>query len=782
MQFRSYGTRLSRWRHSRRCTDPEGSPPRSGARAHGARCFLGRMEHGRCRRGVYGNSGLDQSHQRSEAEKWSRSWGADYTSAEDDGDSSDDTAPGYLIKDADTVTSWVWCDCEPLPGVSWGTRHAGHSERGNLRSDGYHRSCEAETQARQTACEKASQEGCPCCGALSDPLGQATCSKGSGDGRLDSQGGGGRAGGDDSTRTDRCRSRDVVTGRSTARDSISRTWSHGVAQKIRQSSSWKAALHNLPNGYLPSDPGVDHWEVMPSRRLLLWRYASGSFGFSPCENAVSSVQTSSNFDQVGICLASSFSCRLKKGMPLPWAMEEWCSFSSSSSSREVPAPGLRSWVSSPVPCTLFSLVAPKRRIGGAGPSATTCSLLSSEDLRTSISVSILSAVFEEPAKSTTLAKAHNTCIGCSGTRALPLSVVHSAEGWLFRSAWSFSLLGLLAHWASAVARSFFMIIFGLLSQLILRPSSKKVETRPSPLGSSILRPFGSIGSPRVAVLQWHTRPRRCVVHKGKGPPLSIRFLFWIGLLNLPVQVWVPPDSWKQAVHSVERLSQGIPEDLAPISDGITGTGSDKVYGFQLHPAPPPGPRPEPVFRPDTIGVIAYAPHFRPAHFGLTVPRGASLNDVAQASQQLGNLPCQVYDAAMPIRRQRFDDCLSIICYPSVASQIVPHKCAVLLDLSRVGGHYHAELLPADITLTAFKEHIEHLLWHELDSIEVTIDDCEFPASNGTLAFSHGSVFQVYLREHEASQTCSPEEVFAATWGAYRAHTLPISLPGAGRCI
>ncbi|CAE7844688.1 unnamed protein product, partial [Symbiodinium microadriaticum] len=199
-----------------------------------------------------------------------------------------------------------------------------------------------------------------------------------------------------------------------------------------------------------------------------------------------------------------------------------------------------------------------------------------------------------------------------------------------------------------------------------------------------------------------------------------------------------------------------------------------VSGFRFVSAPLPGTMPTTFNMPPALGVTIHAPRFMPTFFGLQVPDGASVQDVLHAAVSLGKLPHPALDTVIPVTNQRFDTAMSFLAYPSCISMLDPPHCAVILDLTRVGGHYHAAALPCALSRHALFEHIETLIWHDTCEVEVWVDGAEFPASHGLLAFAHGSVLTVLLRGHRPSRFVAPSDILRppTAWGPFEQSPSP----------
>ncbi|CAE7889137.1 hypothetical protein AK812_SmicGene17289 [Symbiodinium microadriaticum] len=138
----------------------------------------------------------------------------------------------------------------------------------------------------------------------------------------------------------------------------------------------------------------------------------------------------------------------------------------------------------------------------------------------------------------------------------------------------------------------------------------------------------------------------------------------------------------------------------------------------------------------------------------------------EAVLSLGKVPGPGLDVLLPVCRQRFDSSLDVLAYPAFIQELTPPRSAVMLDLTRVGGHYHAACLPTNCSLQNVLEHIARIIWYEESEVEVWVDASDFPAQPGGLALATGSLLTVALRGLGPFHTCSPREVMRSetSWG------------------
>ncbi|CAE7239157.1 yheT [Symbiodinium sp. KB8] len=192
------------------------------------------------------------------------------------------------------------------------------------------------------------------------------------------------------------------------------------------------------------------------------------------------------------------------------------------------------------------------------------------------------------------------------------------------------------------------------------------------------------------------------------------------------------------------LGEPVPGPASSFPDPFDGdVGVFEPDKFYFLPAGPPGPPPCSSWDTSVLGVSVFAPHYEPTFFRLHVPANASLEEVLDKVTSPGCLPSETVDVVVPVSLQRYGDALSLLAFPSALSQLVPLHCAVLIDLSFVGGHFYASTVPCDLTLERLLMHIDRHMWYRIDAVDVWVNDSEIPASEGTLSVAPGTVFTVF---------------------------------------
>ena len=376
-------------------------------------------------------------------------------------------------------------------------------------------------------------------------------------------------------------------------------------------------------------------------------------------------------------------------------------------------------------------------------------------------------------------------IGGSGLHAAPILCATHGAGLDIALAKDFDLADASAALLFALGdylSSFFFTLFSMAFLALWCTLLRPLPGRSSPLGRLLVLPASgvpshlvssfAVASPARPVLRWQPAQRARVKHR-PGHALEPSRLMWLLVLLLgfgscPQQVWAAP-VLPAVSSSVPAYFHDMPH--APTPDSLhTQVRSDHAFwrrtGFQYLSPPLPGARPSPASVERALAITIYAPHFMPTYFGLQVPVGASLEDVMEAVIGLGKVPGPEQNVLLPVCRQRFHGSLDLLAFPASIHEIMPPHSAVLLDLSRVGGHYHAACLPTHCTRQDLLDHIARIIWYETTEVEIWVDDSEMPAQHGGLAFTSGSLLTVALRNLGPFRTCTPRQVIGSgeAWG------------------
>ena len=404
--------------------------------------------------------------------------------------------------------------------------------------------------------------------------------------------------------------------------------------------------------------------------------------------------------------------------------------------------------------------------------------------------------------------ARNRCIGRSGASALPRrnsskplcrgSRAPLSSTCLPRALWTAGLHVFL--WLVALSRTL-LAVQGLALMKLLCMAMKGKRTAPGRFSNALLhRALDPIPTPPVLslccacphkpVMVWepavksrhrrdnHIVCRRCSSSLGSRLcRLSYVLVALFGFSRLPCQVHAM-DTLRQATFNLDLAYDERP----PFSNSDLATARQRCKGkFTYISGPPLGERPArpAVDTEPTLGVTVYAPHFIPTFFGLRIPAGASLDDVTDEVFRACWHPGRGLDKIIPVKRQRHSSALSLLALPSFLGACSPACCVVILDLSCVGGHYHAAIVHSSLTRHDLRTQIQPLIWHDGEDVEIWVDDAEFAASHGTLAFSDGSVFTVLLPGNGPPLTYPAENILRADaeWGPFEHTPRPYRMIG-----
>ena len=389
------------------------------------------------------------------------------------------------------------------------------------------------------------------------------------------------------------------------------------------------------------------------------------------------------------------------------------------------------------------------------------------------------------------ARAPKSRIGGSGTTASPVTAPHLNERCdpFCSPSYLQSVLPFFRSLAAVYFWAFGMLVWQALGKCSGRANrfSKRLCI---PTMSGVLLALGC-ATPDKPVLNWQVhstdRSRRMRPHHLSCPSACsfCRFLgFLLGFSSLPVQVWAAPNPQLRTalgrLYLPDPTCRVVPAPLdptpvctsiseAPLASGPCNEQSAEAISCLISRIAPPLPGSTPNYSDlSVLGVTVYAPFFAPTFFGLRATGIMGLEDVLSAVRTIGHMPSQHLDVLIPITRQRFDCSLGLLAFPSFLLQVSPAMCPVILDLTRVGGHYHADSIPCNLSRQEFLEHIATLIWYLEDEIEVWLDAAHAPASPGILAYAPGSVFTVLLRGIGPLRTYDVTEVFSsqAQWGPF----------------
>ena len=375
------------------------------------------------------------------------------------------------------------------------------------------------------------------------------------------------------------------------------------------------------------------------------------------------------------------------------------------------------------------------------------------------------------------------------------------------------LIGIEAGCA-ALAGSLAGILLCILVRVLVdqcrcrRSFAHRPRTSPECIDGIVLIKACNMTRPTQLVLDWRPQPgHRLKVRKGSRPGVQTTaggrlLLLLCGFASLPSCVWAVPASLGTFCRTFAHLapaptltSQVAPGDFhidldeLPWEPRVDNSGLPEDSCVDL-PALVHGDAPYP--QDCWLGVTVYAPHFQTVAFGLRVERPTDLSHVLALLPATGRLPCAEHDGLAAVSPQVLPGSLSVISYPTVITQGKQPHCAVVLDLSRVGGICHASVLPVDIMLQDFLFRIRTLLNVDVleeaaDSVKVWVGDAVEPASQGgRLCITHGTLITVCRSHFGAPHAAYSERLFSPNacwvgWTTFLSHFSRIALLYAAAC-
>ena len=122
---------------------------------------------------------------------------------------------------------------------------------------------------------------------------------------------------------------------------------------------------------------------------------------------------------------------------------------------------------------------------------------------------------------------------------------------------------------------------------------------------------------------------------------------------------------------------------------------------------------------EEIGVKVFVPYCQPVNGRVITDRTAGQDGLCANVKTLVRLPFPEHDCVAVLRPQQFLGMMDVISYHSILDHLPTPARAVVLDLSRVGGHCHATVLPACTTWETVADQVCKLL--NLDIFEEPVN-------------------------------------------------------------
>ncbi|OLQ05712.1 hypothetical protein AK812_SmicGene11066 [Symbiodinium microadriaticum] len=178
--------------------------------------------------------------------------------------------------------------------------------------------------------------------------------------------------------------------------------------------------------------------------------------------------------------------------------------------------------------------------------------------------------------------------------------------------------------------------------------------------------------------------------------------------------------------------------------------------------------------PDWIGVSLFAPYYQPEHWGIKLVHPASPQEVHEAVRYVmqdafkGNL-----DTAVPINPQRFYGNLHYLCFPSFLDGAGSSGVAVVIDASRVGGHYFATILAGVLMYEQLAAFLRPLLRYGCEDFVFTVGGATTQFGPGShLTLNHGDVVTAILPAFSGPSNLSVAEILSSPTDFSPLHQVP----------
>ena len=233
----------------------------------------------------------------------------------------------------------------------------------------------------------------------------------------------------------------------------------------------------------------------------------------------------------------------------------------------------------------------------------------------------------------------------------------------------------------------------------------------------------------------------------------------LGLGSLPLQVWAVPPGLGTALAGVDAFLEMRP-DLWPAGrTDATHSDHEALFAdsaFQPQPVrlpPLPGTACS-LLDPPHIGVTVFAPFTQPKCYALPLGPGTGLSTLCASVLCQEQLRGPGYHCIWPVYPQRHEGYAAFVLSAPEHDRL--GLASVIVDLSRVGGHYCAELVPKALVVEDFLCSVLQQTWADDRTLCLR-------RPHGGWAVSSGQILQV---DHG--------DVLTVLWEGERPHT-PISL-------
>ena len=324
-----------------------------------------------------------------------------------------------------------------------------------------------------------------------------------------------------------------------------------------------------------------------------------------------------------------------------------------------------------------------------------------------------------------------------------------------------------AFFRSLLVLCFAALIRALCPAVLGRGSfwGKTLRSCVAPAPLCTLRAF-AVSIPGRPVLDWsppRRNKRRRVAGVSPRFPCASLWIWLVGVSSLPCCVWSAPEGVKtlQRIHDMVSHADSsscpagdlCPSELRPST--LTGRSSAcPAKSIDIPSRHDPDGLPEGRW----LGITMYSPFHQTAAFALPDAACTDIPAIHAAIRAEGRLQCEEHDQLVPLCPQLFAGYLYLLSFPSVIVQGRRPHCAVVLDLSRVGGPCYADVVPIDLCLNELWEKVGHMLNIDVQDVpvHVWIGEARQPASRGgVFNLFHGVLITVVRADIPGNQVPPP---------------------------
>ena len=309
-------------------------------------------------------------------------------------------------------------------------------------------------------------------------------------------------------------------------------------------------------------------------------------------------------------------------------------------------------------------------------------------------------------------------------------VCAEATTWLFTlfvgvrqaTLWLAQLLGAFARSLSGCTLVALFRLLLLRTPGRLTPFGRALRLPTGAISCSLLEPKAYMAAPARPVLYWATQPihqqRRSDPRRPRAAPrcasgCAFRLSRWaLSLLLCPTPVWgMAPDIIRQ-VQVAQADVQFLPDQLEMPDLPAPYEQADYVELPRL------AENLSELHADTWLGVTVHAAHFTPKHYGVRLTRQQGLVSLICKVRRKERAERPSLQQLVPTVPQRFQGYAAFLAFPTCleAQQLV----ATILDLSHVGGSYHAMNISRDATVQDLLESVAPDLDCDLDEIQVWV--------------------------------------------------------------